>query len=102
MAKVPESIAQFLSEKRIAVAGVSRRKDQAAHAVFRKLRACGYEVFPVNPKATEVEGVTCYPNLAAIPKSVDSVVVATHRDGSQLSCPSPQRGEGVKDEANHR
>ena len=78
MAKVPESITQFLAGKRIAVAGVSRGKGQAANAIFRKLKACGYEVFPVNPKATEVEGVTSYPNLAAIPHTVDGVVVATH------------------------
>ena len=78
MARVPESITQFLTGKRVAVAGVSRRKGQAANAVFRKLKASGYEVFPVNPKATEVEGVTCYPNLAAIPHTIDGVVVATH------------------------
>ena len=33
----------------------------------------GYRVVPVNPNATEVLGERCYPNLAAIPHSVELV-----------------------------
>jgi predicted CoA-binding protein len=36
----------------------------------------------VNPKATEVEGVACHPDLASIPGKLDGVVVATHPDVS--------------------
>jgi uncharacterized protein len=71
-------ISDFLKGRRIAVAGVSRGKESAANPVFRKLRDTGYEVFPVNPNASEVEGVTCYPNLASVPGVLDGVVVATH------------------------
>jgi predicted CoA-binding protein len=72
-----DSVSDFLTQKRIAVAGVSRTSGQAANLIYRKLRGAGYEVFPVNPKATEVEGDTCYPNLASIPDGVDAVVIAT-------------------------
>lgn len=82
MATTPESVATFLRGRRIAVAGVSRHAGQAANAVFRKLRSSGYEVFPINPQASEVEGVTCYPGVAAIPGHVDGVVIATHPDVS--------------------
>ena len=51
MARVPESVAQFLRGKRFAVAGVSRASGQAANAVYRRLKDCGYEVFPINPNA---------------------------------------------------
>jgi len=78
MAAVPQSIVEFLQGKRIAVAGVSRGKQSAANPVFRKLRACGYEVLPVNPKATQVEGVACYPDLGSVPGRLDGVVIATH------------------------
>jgi predicted CoA-binding protein len=78
MGKVPEPVADFLSGKRIAVAGVSRQAGQAANAVYRKLHDAGYEVFPVNPKASEVEGAKAYPSLDSIPGSIDGVVVATH------------------------
>lgn len=78
MTAVPESIAQFLQGKRIAVAGVSRRGDSAANAVLKKLKKCGYEVLPLNPNASEVEGVPCYPDLAAVPGEIDGVVIGTH------------------------
>src|SRR4030095_15860620 len=78
MTQVPEPVADFLRGKRIAVAGVSREPNQAANAIYRKLRDCGYETSPVNPNATEVEGARCYPDLGAIPGPIDGVVVATH------------------------
>lgn len=78
MPQIPALIAEFLSGKRIAVAGVSRGKDSAANAVFGKLRKFGYEVFPVNPNASEVEGAKCYPDLASIPGELDGLVIATH------------------------
>ncbi len=82
MVKTPESVATFLRGRRIAVAGVSRHASQAANAVFRKLRGCGYEVFPINPKASEVEGVKCYRDVAAVPVQLDGVVIATSPDVS--------------------
>jgi hypothetical protein len=78
MASLPEDVAEFLRGRRLAVAGVSRQPGQAANAVFRKLRAAGYEVFPVNPNAAEAEGVRCYPDLGAIPGTLDGLVIATH------------------------
>jgi predicted CoA-binding protein len=82
MAKVPEAVAEFLRGRQIVVAGVSRNAGQAANAVYHKLKDCGYEVFPINPSASKVEGAQCYPDLAAIPVPIDGVVVATHPDVS--------------------
>ena len=80
MVRTPERVAEFLRGKRFAVAGVSRQPGQAANAVFRKLRKVGYEVYPVNPKATEVEGTTCYPDVAAVPAQLDGVMIVTPPD----------------------
>ena len=78
MARVPDLIAEFLRGKRFAVAGVSREPMQAANAVYRKLRDSGFKVLPVNPRASEVEGTACYPDLRSIPGTLDGVLVATH------------------------
>lgn len=80
MAKTPESIATFLRGRRIAVAGVSRQPNQAANAVYRRLRSSGYEVFPINPMTAEVEGARCYPDVGAVPGPLDGVVIATAPD----------------------
>jgi predicted CoA-binding protein len=78
MSRLKEAVESFLAQKRIAVAGVSRSKNEAANIVFRKLRDSGYEVFPINPNAGELEGDTCYPDLKSVPGGVDAVVIATH------------------------
>lgn len=75
-------IAEFLQGRRIAVVGVSRKGDSAANVVFRKLRDSGYEVFAVNPNASEVEGVRCFPTVGSIPGALDGIVLATHPDVS--------------------
>ena len=80
MPKLREAVDDFLAQKRIAVAGVSRDPNQAANLVYRTLRKADYEVFAVNPNADEVEGEACYPDLKSIPGGVDAVVIATAPD----------------------
>lgn len=82
MAETAGLITEFLRGRRIAVAGVSRGTGSAANPVFQKLRSSGYEVFPVNPHAAEVEGARCFPDLASVPGELDGVVIATHPDAS--------------------
>ena len=78
MSTLKETVNDFLAQKRIAVAGVSRKGDAAANLIYKKLRDAGYQTFPINPNAKEVEGDSCYANVNAIPKGVDGVVIATH------------------------
>lgn len=68
---------EFLAQRRIAVAGVSRDSKQSANLIYRRLRDTGHEVFAVNPNAERVEGDTCYASVTAIPDGVDAVVIAT-------------------------
>ena len=72
-----EAVEDFLTQQRIAVAGVSRSSGQAANLVYKRLRQRGYTVFAVNPNAESVEGDPCYPDLKSIPETIDGVVVAT-------------------------
>ena len=67
----------FLAQKRIAVAGVSRKREDAANLIYRKLRSAGYSVFAVNPNAATFDGDPCYPDLKSIPEKVDGVIVIT-------------------------
>ncbi len=78
MPQMPASVAAFLSGTRFAVAGVSRQPHQPANAIWKKLRDSGFEVFPLNPNASNIDGEKCYPDLASVPGPIDGVVVATH------------------------
>jgi uncharacterized protein len=80
MSKVPKQVAEFLSKKRIAVAGVSRNFQQPANAIYRKLKGAGYRAYAVNPNAERVEGDACYPDLHSVPEPVEAVMVVTHPD----------------------
>ena len=82
MPATPNSVAAFLSGKRLAVAGVSRTPNQAANAIFRKLKASGFEVFPINPHAAELEETPCYEDVGSVPGALDGVVIATHPDAA--------------------
>jgi len=78
MANIAEAAAEFLTNRRIAVTGVSRNPGaHAANAVYNRLKDRGYAVFAVNPNATTVEGDPAYADLAAIPDGVDAVVIGT-------------------------
>lgn len=57
----------FLAQRRIAVAGVSRNIKQPANLISRRLSDAGHEVVAVNPNAEKVEGDRCYPSVGAIP-----------------------------------
>ena len=78
MQKIAEAAAEFLDHKRVAVTGVSRDpKGHGSNVVYKRLRDRGYEVFPVNPNAEQVEGVQCYADLGSIPDGVEAVVIGT-------------------------
>jgi predicted CoA-binding protein len=75
---IQEAASEFLTKKRVAVMGVSRKpQTHAANAVYRRLRQLGYEVFAVNPNADRVEGDQCFHDLKSIPGGVDAVVIGT-------------------------
>ena len=73
------AIKDFLAQKRIAVAGVSREPGgmHGGNVVYRRLKERGYRVLAVNPNADTVEGDPCYRSLASILGGVDAVVIAT-------------------------
>lgn len=77
MKNLPASVDAFLKGERFAVAGVSRDGKLPANLIFKRLVSSGFQVYPLNPKASEVEGVQCYPDVISLPDGVHGVVVAT-------------------------
>jgi predicted CoA-binding protein len=72
-------VEEFLAQRRIAVAGVSRDNSHhpAANLIYRRLKQTGHEVFAVNPHLPIFDGDRCYPYVQAIPNGVDGVVIVT-------------------------
>lgn len=78
MSTIGQAAAEFLASKRFAVTGVSRNsRDHGANYIYKRFKERGYEVFAVNPNATQVEGDACYPDLRSIPGGVEAVMIGT-------------------------
>lgn len=58
---------------RVAVVGLSPKEDRASHGIARWLIGRGIEVVGVNPGHDEILGVPVYPDLDAVPGTVDVV-----------------------------
>lgn len=69
-----EKIRRILRDsKTIAVVGLSPKPHRPSHQVARYLMAAGYTIIPVNPGHDTLLGLSCYPNLKAVPIPVDLV-----------------------------
>ena len=75
----------FLAQKRIAVAGVSRNDSHHPKGtlIYRRLKKTGHDLFPVNPHIRTFEGDRCYPYLRSIPGGVDGVVIVTRPEATE-------------------
>jgi uncharacterized protein len=78
-------VQDFLGQKRIAVAGVSRDKGHhpVGNLIYDRLKRTGHDVFAVNPHMQTFEGDRCYPNLQSIPGGVDGVVIITRPETTE-------------------
>jgi hypothetical protein len=81
MQTINEAASAFLANKRVAVTGVSRKsRDHGANYVYKRFKERGYQVFAVNPNATQVEGDACYADLKSIPGGVEAVMIGTRSE----------------------
>jgi uncharacterized protein len=65
----------FLAQKKIAVVGVSDKRETGCNLGYRKFKAAGYTVSAVNPRLDSFEGDPCYPDLRAIPERPEAVFI---------------------------
>ena len=75
MQKLDNLVQDFLAQKKIAVVGVSDKRDTGCNLTYKKLKENGYQVYAVNPHISGYEGTTCYPDLKSIPEKVDAVFI---------------------------
>ena len=69
-------LSRLFDPKTIAVVGASQQRDKAGYQLLEGLQPFPGKLYPVNPRATEIQGLRAYPSLAAIPEPVDLVLLA--------------------------
>jgi uncharacterized protein len=72
-----QDIEGFVSQKVIAMAGMSRDPQATSANMRKELESKGYRILAVNPLATSIGGAPCYPDLASLPEKVGGVLVVT-------------------------
>ena len=70
-------IDDFLAQRRFAMIGVSRGPGDFSRALLREFLKRGYEVIPVHPQCSEMEGRPCAASIAAVSPPVASVLLMT-------------------------
>jgi hypothetical protein len=70
-----EEIKEIFSLKNVAVVGMSKNKEKAAHYVPKYLSDNGYNIIPVNPTADQILDKKSYHSLDEIDQEIDIVDV---------------------------
>jgi acetyl coenzyme A synthetase (ADP forming)-like protein len=67
-----------MQPRAVAVIGASAEEGKIGYSIVRNLLDGGYEgkIYPINPKASEIQGLAAYPSITDIPGEVDVAVFA--------------------------
>jgi predicted CoA-binding protein len=77
MPDLAQCIRDFLAAPAFGVAGASTNREKYGNKVLRCYLQHGRRAFGINPRATEIEGVPCYPDLASLPAEVSALSLIT-------------------------
>src|SRR5438105_3854759 len=72
------ALAAALTPKSIAIIGASDNKNKVGGRPVDYLQRFGYsgKIYPINPARASVQGMPCYPDVAALPEAPDLAIVA--------------------------
>jgi len=67
----------FFNPRSVAIVGASRQEGKVGYEILANMIEAGYkgQIFPVNPKADEIEGLKCYSDLESIPETPELVLI---------------------------
>ena len=72
-----ESLRPLLQPASIAIVGASRTPGKSGNMVLQNLVKGGFggRIFPINPAADKIEGLPCFPSIAALPERPDCAML---------------------------
>ncbi len=68
-------IDDFITQRSLAIVGVSRKANKFGNIVFKELKTKGYQLYLVHSSGEVIEGEQSYPSLKALPAKVGGVLV---------------------------
>jgi len=72
-----EALDRILMPKSVAVVGASTDPFKWGYMLLNAIRQSGFEgdVYPINPRAEEIQGLKCYASVRDVPGDVDSAII---------------------------
>jgi len=76
---VTSNLSRLLAPRTIAVIGASKDPTKRGFQALAQLQRDGFagRVYPINPRETEILGLSCYPSVQAVPEDVDLALICT-------------------------
>ncbi|HEV8405639.1 MAG TPA: CoA-binding protein [Nitrososphaera sp.] len=95
-AHTDSEIKKFYDLKNIAVVGMSKNEGKAAHYVPKYLINHGYNVIPVNPTSSEIQGRKSYPSVSNVRDKIDIVDIFRPSEDVLPVVKDALKKEGIK------
>lgn len=77
-------IQKFLEPRKFAIAGASRNVKKFGGSVFQELIEKGFDLYPINPNADEIQGVKCYKSVEELPSDVEHLYIVTPKYETEI------------------
>lgn len=82
-----DAISRLLKPRSVAVIGASADPTKTAGRPVAYLKKLGFsgDIFPINPKVEQVDGLKCYPDIASLPSVPDVGIVLLGAERAHLA-----------------
>jgi acyl-CoA synthetase (NDP forming) len=77
LSKNSAELRHFFTPKNIAIVGASRSPQKLGYVLLDNLQRARFQgpIYPVNPQAERILGLTCYPTVTAIEETPDLAII---------------------------
>ena len=83
------------TKKSFAIIGASNEMLKYGYELVVVLKDAGYNIFPINPKYEEIEGVKCYPSLRELPEKPEVIIIALAPTKTESVIKSIEDSDGI-------
>lgn len=73
-----EKMMQFWRKRHLALFGFSRNPARVSRQVYDLLISNGYNIYPINPNASEIDSIKCYRSLDEIQQELEGAIIITN------------------------
>lgn len=78
-----ELINSFIEEKKLALIGISSKKEKFGNVVLKELKEKGFEIYPVGTNISEFEGSKVYNKVEDLPTGINYALISVGKEKTE-------------------